>query len=52
MTDIAYDIQVLENVLIAMQEGAGDEKRAALYSLEKLLAEKQAILNKFEAEAA
>lgn len=48
MTDIAYDITVLENALIALQEGAGDEKRAAMYMLERLLNQKQAVLNEFE----
>ena len=51
MTDIAYDIQVLEDVLTAMQEGASDEKRMALWSLERLLQEKQKILDAFEEQA-
>lgn len=48
MNDIAYDINVLENALIALQEGAGDEKRAALYMLQRLLDQKQNLLNEFE----
>lgn len=48
MQDLAYDIEVIEDVLIAFTEGASDEKRAALISLERLLAEKQDIFNEFE----
>ena len=50
MTDIAYDISVLENALIALTEGASDEKYAAMYSLEKLLLAKKDALYEFEAE--
>ena len=49
MTDVAYDIKVLENALIAFTEGASDEKYAAMYSLEKLLLAKKDALNEFEA---
>jgi hypothetical protein len=49
MTDVAYDISVLENALIAFSEGASDEKYAAIYSLEKLLLAKKDALNEFEA---
>ena len=51
MTDIAHDIQVIENALIAINEGASDEKYAALWSLEKLLLAKKDILREFEAQA-
>lgn len=50
MNDILNDIEVIENALIAFNEGASDEKYAALYSLEKLLLEKKDIVTKFEAE--
>lgn len=50
MTEVAYDIEVIENALIAFQEGASDEKYAALYSLEKLLLAKKDALNSFEDE--
>jgi hypothetical protein len=49
MTEVAYDIEVLENALIAFTEGASDEKYAAMYSLEKLLLAKKDALNEFEA---
>ena len=49
MLDVVQDIEVIENVLIALNEGASDEKYAALYSLEKLLLAKKDALNEFEA---
>jgi len=51
MLDVVQDIEVIENVLIALNEGASDEKYAALYSLEKLLLAKKDALNDFEASA-
>lgn len=51
MTDVAYDVEVLENALIALTEGASDEKYAAMFSLEKLLQSKIDILLEFEATA-
>lgn len=51
MTDIAHDIHVLANVIVAFQEGASDEKRAAMNMLERLLSQKQAILEQFEMQA-
>lgn len=51
MTDVAYDISVLENALIALTEGASDEKYAAMYSLEKLLLAKKDALYEFETQA-
>jgi len=50
MVDILHDIDILENAVIAFTEGASDEKRAALYSLEKLIQEKKATVEQFEAE--
>ena len=52
MVDVFRDIEVLENLLIAMHEGASDEKYAALYAAEKLLLEKKDIVRNFEAEYA
>ena len=48
MVEVAHDIQVIENALIAFNEGAADEKFAALWSLEKLLIEKKYMLSDFE----
>ena len=52
MVDVLHDIEVLENLVIAMTEGASDEKRMALQSVEKLIAEKKAIVTAFEKEFA
>ena len=48
MNDILNDIETLESAVIAFTEGASDEKRSALYSLERLIAEKQKIVDDFE----
>jgi hypothetical protein len=52
MNEVVRDIEVLENLVIAMNEGASDEKYAALYAVEKLLLEKKDSLVKFEMENA
>lgn len=52
MIDVVKDIEVLENALIAFNEGASDEKYAAIWSLEKLLLEKKDSLREFESEHA
>ena len=50
MTDILTDIEILENALIALEEGAGDERRAAIWSLEQMLGRKMRIVEEFEAQ--
>lgn len=52
MQDIIQDIETLENAITAFTEGASDEKRMALYSLEKLIAEKKQTVDDFEAQYA
>ncbi len=52
MVDVLKDIEVLENALIQIQEGASDEVYAALWSLEKLLIEKKDMVAEFEADMA
>ena len=52
MVDVLEDISVLENLLIAMDEGASDEKRMALNSVESLLNKKKNIITEFEKECA
>lgn len=52
MNDILNDIEVIENALINLTEGASDEKYAAIWSLEKLLLEKKDLVAKFEEEYA
>lgn len=49
MVDVLTDIDVLENVLIAFEEGASDEKRAAMNALQKLIAQKYKLVSDFEA---
>lgn len=51
MVELLEDIEVMQNVLIAMAEGASDEKRMAMYSLEQLIAKKQAVVEEFEKQA-
>lgn len=45
MDNLIRDIEVLENLVIAMNEGASDEKYAALWAVEKLLIDKKDLLN-------
>ena len=48
MTELLQDIEVLENALINIKEGASDEVYGALQSIEKLIAEKKASFEQFE----
>ena len=50
MNEVVRDIEILENLVIAMNEGASDEKYAALWAVEKLLIEKKDLVRKFEEE--
>ena len=50
MVDVLEDISVLESALIAMTEGASDEKRCALHAMESLLNKKKQIVTDFEKE--
>ena len=52
MNDVVRDIDILKNAIIALCEGASDEKHMALHSLTKLVEEKEAILTAFEKEFA
>jgi hypothetical protein len=52
MNEVIRDIEVIENALIALNEGSSDEKYAALWSLEKLLIEKKDAVTQFEFEMA
>ncbi len=52
MVDLLNDIEVLENALIALNEGASDEKYAAIYSLEKMLLAKKDAVTEFEYQMA
>ena len=41
MIDTMQEIEILENVIIALQEGASDEKRMAITDLERMMQRKQ-----------
>jgi hypothetical protein len=50
MIDELQDIATLENALIALNEGASDEKYAALWSLEKMLLAKKDLVAEYEVQ--
>ena len=52
MNDLIQDIERLESAVINLTEGASDEKRMAIYSLEDMIAKKKAIVEQFEKEHA
>ncbi len=52
MIDVLNDIEILEQAINAFTHGHSDEKQMAMDSLEKLLAEKKAIMVAFEKEMA
>ena len=51
MIDELRDIETLANALIALEEGAGDERRAAIWSLQKMLERKTRMVGEFEMQA-
>ena len=50
MVDLLTDIERLESAVISLTEGASDEKRMAIHSLESMIAEKKAVVEQFETE--
>jgi len=50
MVEVLEDISVLESLLIAMDEGASDEKRGALNAVKSLLDKKKKLVDDFEKE--
>jgi len=50
MTNLARDIDVIRDVLIAFEEGASDERYAARQSLRKLLQDKVQEWQTYESE--
>ena len=52
MNEVLQDIETLENAIINLTEGASDEKRMAVYSLEHMISKKKEIVQQFEAENA
>ena len=51
MNDLLQDIERLESAVINLTEGASDEKRMAIYSLESMIAEKKAVVEEFEKQS-
>lgn len=47
-TQLCQDIETLEDAIINLTEGASDEKRMAIWALERLLKKKQNELAEFE----
>ena len=52
MVDILDEIEFLKNVLIAMREGASDEKRMMMDAIENRIKVKEDMVADFEAEMA
>jgi hypothetical protein len=52
MNEVLQDIEILESAIINLTEGASDEKRMAVYSLEHMISKKKAMVEQFEAENA
>ena len=50
MTEVFADIETLQNVLIAWEEGASDEKRMAREDLRRMLQRKVREVEMFEAD--
>lgn len=50
MTDMMTDIETLTNAIIVLEEGASDERRAAIWSLEQMLGRMLRISEDFEEE--
>lgn len=50
MTEVFADIETLQNVLVAWEEGASDEKRIARDALRKMLQRKMREVEQFEAD--
>ena len=49
MIDTMQAIEILENVIIALQEGASDEKRMAITDLERMMQRKQVEVAEYDA---
>lgn len=49
MIETMQEIEILENVIIALQEGASDEKRMAITDLERMMQRKQVEVAEYDA---
>lgn len=50
MVELLSDIERLESAVINLTEGASDDKRMAIWSLESMIAEKKAVVEEFETQ--
>ena len=50
MVELLSDIERLESAVISLTEGASDETRMAIWSLESMIAEKKAVVEEFETQ--
>tara|TARA_B100000902_G_C26913670_1_gene718160 strand:+ start:147 stop:329 length:183 start_codon:yes stop_codon:yes gene_type:complete len=50
MTEQFQDIETLEEAIIALTEGASDEKRMAIVALHDMLDRKRSVVQQFESE--
>ena len=50
MVDLLTDIERIESAVINLTEGASDDKRMAIWSLESMIAEKKAVVEEFETQ--
>lgn len=50
MNDILRDIELINDCLIAFEEGASDERRSAVWALQALVERKEAQVAEFEAQ--
>ena len=50
MNEVLQDIETLESAIINLTEGASDEKRMAIDTLEHLMEQKKAVFSAFEAQ--
>jgi len=50
MVDVLDEIEFLKSVVIAMQEGASDEKRMMIQAIQNRIVRKQMIMDEFEKE--
>ena len=50
MTEQLQDIETLEDAIIALTEGASDEKRMAIAALQRMIDRKRSVVQQFESD--
>ena len=50
MTEQLQDIETLEDAIIALTEGASDEKRMAIAALQRMIDRKRSVVQEFESD--